>query len=406
MEEEVGILGYQREDGQLGIRNHVGVFFLVGCAEAVARRIVDRVPGTTLLGCRACESSSETNNKLIGLGKHPNVGGVLLAGLGCEETNAAELAHEIALAKKPVEILGIQKTGGTMKAIEQGVTLVEKLAREVAQSERAPLAPSDLIVGVECGGSDALSGLTANPAVGIAADLLIAAGGTVIFGEVGELLGCENILAERAVNPEVAQQVVEAIQRARRWCRMRGIFKICSGNQRGGLTTIEEKSLGAVAKAGHAPIQGVLDGSYCERPPRKGLYLLNNVFYTDQALYGAGGGFDSTDLTSLAASGAHLVVFTTGRGSPVGSSVLPVLKVASNSQIFHYMADNMDVNAGAIIDCTRTHDQVGQEIYEEILAVCAGKQTKAEILGHGEFHIPSRFPMPMDNIEREFFCRM
>jgi altronate dehydratase len=293
-----------------------------------------------------------------------------------------------------------------MKAIGQGVTLAEKLARDAAQVKRAPFASSDLTVGVECGGSDALSGLTANPAVGIAADLLIAAGGTVIFGEVGELLGCENVLAKRAFNPEVAQQIVEAIQRARRWCRMRGIFRICIGNRRGGLTTIEEKSLGAMAKVGHAPIQGLLDGSCCERPPRKGLYLLNSVFYTDQALYGAGGGFDSTDVTSLAASGAHVVVFTTGRGSPIGSSVLPVLKIASSSQIFHYMADNMDINAGAIIDCTRTHEQVGQEIYEEILAVCAGKQTKAEILGHSEFHIPSRPPMPMDNIEREFFCRM
>lgn len=398
-------LGYLRADGQLGIRNHVGIFFLVGCAEIIARRIVHIVQGTALLGYYGCEASLETTNELIGLCNNPNIGGVLLVSLGCEDTDALELAHNIALKGKPVQVLSIQQLGGTIKAVEKGVQLAEKLVLNVAQTKRVSFVPGDLIIGIECGGSDSMSGVTANPAVGIAMDLHINAGGTVIFEEVTELIGCEKILAKRAINPEVGQKIIDNVKQAQQWCRMRGVFEIGNGNHEGGLTTIEEKSLGALAKTGNSPLQGILDGKQCERPASRGLYLLNNVFTTDQTFYGNDGGFDPTGMTDLAACGTHLVVFTTGRGSPTGSPILPVIKVASNSLIFERMVDNMDINAGVITASLMTLDQVGSQIYDEILAVSAGKRTKSEIMGHTEFHIPPRIPITGKKITREYLCR-
>lgn len=377
--------GYGRADGQIGIRNRLLVLFTVVCAEEVSRRIAYGLEDAIVAGWRDCMASEHAATKMVRLAQHPNVGAVLVVSLGCECSNAGEIAARIGASGKPVELLSIQEAGGSRAAVARGVELGAWL--QALPVDRRPIGLTDLIVGVECGGSDTTSGIAANPALGLAADRLLAAGGTVIFEETNELLGCEVMLERRAATPAVGREIRAAIDAARAWGRRTGLRAISAGNIEGGLTTIEEKSLGAVCKAGSAPVVGVLHGGTWERPSQPGLHLLAPWYVAEAGWSGGGTISDPNGVTELAACGAHLVVFTTGRGTVTGSGIVPVIKVCGNPETYARMADNMDINAGTIVTGERTIAAVGAEIFAAIVATAGGHLTRAEELGHAEFHI-------------------
>jgi altronate dehydratase large subunit len=379
------ILGYARADNQVGIRNRLLVLFTVVCAEEVSRRIAYQIEDAVVAGWRDCLTNPGAQQKMLRLAANPNVGAVLVLSLGCECSDAPLIAEQIRATGKPVELVSIQAAGGTRAAIEAGVTKARSL--QELPVERTPIALSDLIVGVECGGSDTTSGIAANPAVGVAADRVVASGGTVIFEETNELLGCESALVDQAATPEVADEILAAIRIASDWGARTGQRAISAGNIEGGLTTIEEKSLGAVCKAGTTPVVGVLHGGEWERPSKAGLHLLAPYYVRKEGWTGGGSISDPNGVTELAACGAHLVVFTTGRGTVTGSGIVPVIKVCGNPETYARMSENMDVNAGAIITGERTLAEVGAEIFARIVSTAAGTLTKNEELGHFEFHI-------------------
>ncbi len=381
----IAFSGYLRPDGQVGIRNRLLVLFTVVCAEEVSRRVAMQIDDAVVAGWRDCMTDQMAQTKMLRLAQNPNVGAVLVMSLGCECSDAPGMASAIAESGKPVALVSIQDVGGTRAAIEAGVRVGKELIR--ADVPRKEITLSDLIVGVECGGSDTTSGLAANPAVGIAADMIVAAGGTVIFEETNELLGCEEILARQSATPVVAADVLAAIDSARAWGVRTGHRAISAGNIEGGLTTIEEKSLGAVCKAGSSPIQSVLRGGAWPRPDGPGLHLLAPMYVEEEGWTGGGTISDPNGVTELAACGAHLVVFTTGRGTVTGSGIVPVIKVCGNPETFAKMHDNMDIDAGAIVTGEQTIAEVGEAILSSVLETAAGTLTRAEELGHFEFHI-------------------
>ncbi|MGE3798512.1 MAG: UxaA family hydrolase [Thermomicrobiales bacterium] len=377
--------GYLRPDGQVGIRNRLLVLFTVVCAEEVSRRVAMHLDDAVVAGWRDCMVSLHAQQKMLRLAANPNVGAVLVMSLGCECTDAPEIAQAVAEMGKPVSLVSIQAAGGTRAAIEQAVERGRALMSE--PFERREITVADLIVGVECGGSDTTSGLAANPALGLASDAIVEAGGTVVFEETNELLGCEDALTRQAATPAIAAEITAAIHAARRWGVRTGQRAISAGNIEGGLTTIEEKSLGAVCKAGSTPVRSVLHGGRWERPSAPGLHLLAPFYVEEEGWTGAGTISDPNGVTELAACGAHLVVFTTGRGTVTGSGIVPVIKVCGNPETYARMSDNMDINAGAIVSGEKTLSQVGEDIVEAIVRTANGDLTRAEELGHFEFHI-------------------
>jgi len=371
------IFGYEREDGSIGFRNYVAILPSVGCAGEVATRIANHVEGAVAIihhqGCIQLGSDLEvTVRTLIGLGRNPNVAAVLVVGLGCESVSPEKLADEIAKSKKPVETIIIQELGGTVKTIERGVTIARKMVQYASEIKRKPVDVDALTLGIKCGASDATSGIAANPATGVASDMVIESGGTVIFGETTELIGAEHILARRAISEAVAKRIYEIVHRMETRVKTMGVdmrgAQPTPGNIKGGLTTIEEKSLGAICKGGTAPIQGVLE--YAERPEGKGLYIMDTP------------GREPEALTGLVAGGAQIIAFTTGRGAPHGFPIAPVIKIVGNPKTFEKMIDDMDINAGTIVDGKETPSEVGNRIYQEILKVASGKRTKSEIIGY------------------------
>ena len=381
----VEFLGYRRADSQIGIRNRLLVLFTVVCAEEVARRISYQLENAIIAGWRDCSADTGARAKMLRLAANPNIGAVLVLSLGCESTDAIGIADAIRAMGKPADFVSVQVAGGTRSAIALGVEKARAL--QALPVERARMSVKDLIVGVECGGSDTTSGIAANPALGLAADMIVRAGGAVIFEETNELLGCEEMLTRQAASPAVATEILAAIQVARDWGARTNQRAISAGNIEGGLTTIEEKSLGAVCKAGTTPVVGVLHGGRWERPTQPGLHLLAPYYVQEAGWTGGGTISDPNGVTELAACGAHLVVFTTGRGSVTGSGIAPVLKVCGNPETYARMSENMDINAGTIVTGEKTLTEVGDEIFAAILATAAGIETKAEELGHFEFHI-------------------
>jgi altronate dehydratase large subunit len=295
--------------------------------------------------------------------------------LGCEGTDAYLVAEEIAKSGRPAEAVKINEEGGDLKTIEKGSRILARLLQHASVAERAPMTPGDLCVGQECGGSDATSGLASNPITGVAADLLIEAGGTYMHAETCELLGCADILAKRAVNQQVAQEVRDLIEAAERSGFEGGRFSWGYGNIKGGLTSIEEKSYGCLSKSGTKPLQGVL--RKYGTPPGKGYYL--------QVGEPGSGSFhgDSEGINQFAAHGAHIGLFTTGCGSTAGG-LIPVIKIIANPKRMQLIADNADLDATPIIRGEKTIQEMGEELYAEILDVAAGKLTKSEIHGHYE----------------------
>ena len=378
------MLGYLRSDGRKGIRNHVVVAYLVECAHHVAREIAAplRDQGVHLIGFPGCYPNDYADRIMRQLCTHPNVGAVLLVSLGCESFPRGPLVQAIEASGRPVHTLVIQESGGTAKTIQAGRAWAERAVAEIQNVSRVPLQVQDLVVGTICGGSDATSGLTANPAAGRAFDLLVAAGGAAIFEETGELIGCEQFMAERAITPELGGEILACVDKAARYYRTLGHSSFATGNATGGLTTIEEKSLGAYCKSGKSKISGLIKPG--DVPPRGGLYLLD-VVPDGEVRFGFPNISDNAEIVELIACGCHLTLFTTGRGSVVGSAISPVLKICANPETYRRMADDMDIDAGRILEGRGTLDEVGQEIFQAILAVAAGRPTVSESLGHQEF---------------------
>ena len=377
--------GYLRPDGRKGIRNVVLVAYLVECAHHVARRIVTEVAddNVQLIGFPGCFPNAYADTMMTRLATHPNVGGVLLLSLGCEGFDREGLAERIARSGRPVETLVIQQQGGTRKTIEAGVAKARELLAVSAESTpRVQMGIADLVVGTICGGSDGTSGITANPAVGRTFDRLIAEQGTCIFEETGELIGCEQIMAERAITPELGVLIEQVVEKAERYYTVLGYGSFSPGNAEGGLTTQEEKSLGAYSKSGNSPISGLLKPG--DHPSGPGLYLLD-VVPDGEVRFGFPNISDNAEIVELIACGCHLVLFTTGRGSVVGSAISPVIKICANPETYARMSGDMDVDAGRILAGAADLDQVADEIYDAVVDIAGGRQSLSEELGHQEF---------------------
>jgi altronate dehydratase large subunit len=377
-------MGYRRSDGSAATRNYVLIMPTIVCANHVSRAISQNVRGSVWVehqhGCSQLGSdAAQTTRVFVGHGTHPNVFGIVVVGLGCENMRAQDIASEIKrlCPHKPVHCVIIQEAGGSYAAIAEGSKAANQMMQDASLCVREPVPISELILGTECGGSDSCSGMSANPALGEVSDRLVDAGGTSVLSETPEVIGAEHLLASRAVNDHVAGKCYAAIKHCEDSAKamnvdMRG-SNPSPGNMEGGLTTIEEKSLGCIYKGGTKPLQAVIE--YAEKITQKGLVYMDTP------------GQDIEQLTALVAGGCHIVVFTTGRGTPTGSPIVPTIKVASNTDMFNKMRDNMDLNAGTVITGEETVKQVGERMFSEMIAVASGKLTKAEILGHNDFGI-------------------
>ncbi|AIT07571.1 MULTISPECIES: UxaA family hydrolase [Sphingomonas] len=378
------IRGYARADGRKGIRNTVAVAYLVECAHHVARRIVDKAddPDVHLIGFPGCYPNAYAAKVMEAVATHPNVGGLVIVSLGCESFDRERLQALVAASGRPAELLVIQQTGGTAATIAAGLAAVARVQAEIAGVERVAMGIDELVVGTICGGSDGTSGITANPAVGRAFDTLVGAGATCIFEETGELVGCEGIMADRAITPELGEELIASVAKAERYYTIMGFGSFAPGNAEGGLTTQEEKSMGAYSKSGSSPISGIIKPG--DVPPAGGLYLLD-VVPDGEPRFGFPNISDNAEIVEMIASGCHLTIFTTGRGSVVGSAIAPVIKVCANPETARRLAADMDINAGRILEGAATLDEVGAEIVDAVLAVAGGQRSVSEELGHREF---------------------
>ncbi len=369
----MGFIGYSRTDGGVGIRNHVLVMSSVSCANGVVMGIGRELPEVKTIthseGCgRGPADVGNTIRTLGGLVKHPNVAGALIVGLGCEVIKAQLLAGQAAESGKAIEFIDIQATGGTPKTIARGVQIAQRMLDQASTIRRAEFGFEHLTLAMECGGSDTFSGLTANPSVGVVADWLVEQGGRVILSEITEFLGTEPILKDRCATPEVRDKLLSLLERHSKDVKTQlgpmANLVIAPGNVEGGLSSIAEKSLGCIQKGGSSRIQEVVD--YAEIPSKKGLIVMNTP------------GSDIFSITGMVAGGAQMVLFTTGRGTPAGFPIAPVVKIASNTRCFEQMPDDMDFNAGRVVD-GMTIQESGAELTDTVKDVANGKQTKAEI---------------------------
>jgi len=376
--------GFLRADGRKGIRNVLVVAYLVECAHHVAREIATpfRERGVHLIGFPGCYPNAYALAMMEKLCTHPNVGGALLVSLGCEGFDKRQLAKAVEASGRPTWTLGIQDAGGTRRTIDAGREWVERTLATLTTHAPVAMRADELVVGTICGGSDATSGLTANPAMGIAFDLLLADGAAAIFEETGELIGMEHLMAARAANAALGLELKRTVAKAAQYYATLGYASFAPGNADGGLTTIEEKSLGAYAKSGQAQIAGIIKPGIA--PPRKGLYLLD-VVPDGEVRFGFPNINDNAEIAELIACGSHVILFSTGRGSVVGSAIAPVVKVCANPETWQRMQDDMDIDAGRILQGRATLGQVGREIYDLIGRVASGEPTRSEALGHQEF---------------------
>jgi altronate dehydratase large subunit len=376
-------LGYRRENGSVGVRNHIAIIPSVFCAAKVAQRIAMSVPGAIAfshpVGCSQVGEDLEiTARTLIGVGKNPNFAAVVVVGLGCERFTPGELAEGISSTNKRLETVVIQDIGDSIKAADAGIRYAMGMMRAVSSEKREEFPVSELMIGLNCGGSDMTSGLVANPALGIASDKLVSLGGSSILSELTELLGAENILARRAGSEEVANDILSAIRsmeehltgQIRNSSNERRKNLISTGNYDGGLSSVVEKSLGSMKKSGEAKFVQVF--RYGDAPVKKGLLLMDSP------------GHDGEVTTGEVAAGAQIICFPTGRGTPTGFPGVPVIKITGNPRTYERMEENMDINAGKVILGASSIAEMGGEIYSEIIRVASGKLTKAEILGHDE----------------------
>ena len=384
--------GFRRADGRVATRNYIGVVSTVNCSATVTKLVTQHfsapgaldawpnvdgiVPVTHSFGCcidHNGEGIQQLRRTIGGYVRHPNFAGVLVIGLGCEanQMGAMFVAEGVETGEMTVPLV-IQEQGGTQKTVDAAIAAIEKMLPEANRAVREPLPVSHLNIALQCGGSDGYSGITANPALGAAVDLLVQHGGTAILSETPEIYGAEHLLTRRAVTPEVGQKIVERIHWWENYAeREKGSIdnNPTPGNNAGGLTTILEKSLGAVAKSGSTPLVDVY--RYAEPVTAKGLVFMDAP------------GYDPMGATGQIASGANLVLFTTGRGSCFGAKPAPSIKLATNTKMYTRMEDDMDINCGDIMDGDSTVEQKGREIFEMIIDVASGKKSKSEALGVG-----------------------
>jgi len=382
----MGFWGYRRANGACGVRNHVAVISSVVCANGVVEAIGRAVPGVKTLthgeGCGRGPADTILAVRVLGaLGRNPNVAAVLVVGLGCEVVKPEFIASAVAATGKPVETISIQQAGGSVKATRRGIEIAQQCVEQAAGQRREMCEWRHLTLGLKCGGSDGLSGLTANPLVGRAADWLVGEGGTVVLTETTEIIGAEKILARRAADPRVGQALVALVDKQHRLVKeMLGPLAdqvISPGNMDGGISSIQEKALGGIAKSGSTPLQQVLELG--DPPTKAGLVFMD------------GPGHDVIAMTALAAGGAQMFLFTTGRGTPAGFPLAPVIKIASNSELFAAMGDDLDVNAGRLLEGTSLAD-AGQSLVELVQSVADGAPVKAEINGSEMFALPTVAP--------------
>jgi altronate dehydratase large subunit len=389
MTERPGFWGYRRPDGRVGVRNHVLVVPTVVCAAVVCEKIAEALPASVvalphLAGCgQLGPDMRATHSTLAAYCAHPNVGAVLVVALGCEQVVTETLLEAARQAGKPAKSIAIQTEGGTLRTIGHGRRLAEELARELAPAAREWFDTRSLVLSLKCGGSDYTSGLTANPALGRVADRLVELGGSAVLGEIAEIMGAEHVLAARASRPEVGRQLLRVIDRVEAEAMALGLdirgTQPSPGNIRGGLTTIEEKSLGATEKGGErSPVVDVVP--YAGRITRPGLTVMDTP------------GLDVESVTGMVGGGAQVVVFTTGLGTPTGNPIAPVIKITGNARTARQMADNLDLDVSGIMDDTETLDGAADRLMNEVLAVASGKLVAAEVLGHREFAIHRRNP--------------
>ena len=371
--------GYPRPDGQIGIRNYVGVIPSVTCASDVASAICRHVQGCVTFPhhqgcCQMPPDLERVTDTLISLGKSPNLGAVLIVSLGCEGTDVERMYKELAATGKTVDIIRIQELGGVSNAIQTGTDIARNMVLEISGMQREETDISNVVMSIKCGASDTTSGVASNCVIGYVADKLVDLGATVIFGETTEFIGGEHLLAKRAVGGEdgpVGQkiyQIVDAMEsRAKAiGCDMRK-GQPTPGNMAGGLSSIEEKSLGAIMKSGSRPIQGVLE--YPEHAAGcKGLWIKDTP------------GREPEILTGMAATGAQFMMFSTGRGAPQGFPCMPVIKICGNPNTYEHMKNDMDVNAGVIIEGKNSIDEIGEEAFQKMLRVLNGEMTKNEAI--------------------------
>ena len=391
-------MGYRRANGKAGTRNYIAIISTVNCSATVSKYIAQHfnrdllddfpnIDGVVAFkhegGCamRFGGLKHQMLNRVMGgIAKHPNIGAFLVVGLGCEQASIGHLLSEQRLVTlggrptdaNPLNVFSIQDQGGTVKTVEAGVRQITSMLPSANDVRREPIPLSELILGTECGGSDGNSGITANPAVGIASDRIVAAGGTTILAETPEIAGAEHLLTRRSRTPEVAERLLERLAWWREYSKMfdeEFDSNPSVGNKEGGLTTIAEKSLGAVSKGGTTALEAVYH--YAEPVTKKGFVVMDSP------------GFDPMSVTGMMAGGANVMVFTTGRGSCFGCKPTPCIKIATNTPMYEQMQDDMDINAGEIL-ADATVESVGEQIFEKVIAVASGEKTKSEIHGMGD----------------------
>jgi altronate dehydratase large subunit len=378
--------GYLRPDGRKGVRNIVLVIYTVECASHVAKEVARGEDDAHVLGFPGCYDNDYAIRLMLALATHPNVGAVLIIGLGCEYTQPKRISEVVAKSGRPVEWFYIQDKGGTSSSIALGKAQLARLRDNASRSAvRVPMGWSDLTVGAECGGSDGTSGLAGNPVVGAFYDSLVDCGGRAIFEETVEMIGLRDVMLSRAASAEAAEQLRNTYEKAVRYCRSVRQFSIAPGNFAGGLTTIEEKSMGAFAKGGRRPIQGVI--RVAQQPPRPGLWILDSVPDDHFMQFGYTNPNDTEGIMDLISAGAQIILFITGRGSVIGCPIAPLIKVTGNFRTFERMRDDMDFNAGRVLQGELTIEKAGKELTDLVAQVASGTMSKPEALGHREYFL-------------------
>lgn len=375
--------GYRRKEGRPGIRNHVLLLPTCACASESCRIAASQVRGAVSIvfntGCSDVAANTAMSQKVLtGFALHPNVYGVVIIGLGCETVPHAKLREKIqAQTSKPVVSFGIQEEGGTLKTIEKAVRAAREMAAEAGMQQKERFDISELLMGIECGGSDATSGIASNPAVGSLSDRLVDLGASTIMSESIEWIGGEHVLAKRAATPEIHDQIIRVCEAYEK--HLLGAGQNCRagqptpGNKAGGLSTIDEKSLGCIRKGGTRPIVEVLEQA--ERPTKQGAIVMDTA------------GYDISSVTSMVAAGCQVVIFTTGRGTPTGNAIVPVFKVTANAHTYSWMEDNMDADLSPILSGEKTIAESGRMLLEKIHEVANGRLTKAEAYGFSDIAV-------------------
>jgi altronate hydrolase len=379
-------LGYLRPDGREGVRNLVLVIYTVECASHVAHAIAQGEDDVHVIGFPGCYDNPYAIRLMLALGRHPNVGAVLAVGLGCEYTQPEKICEVVRQSGRPSEWFYIQQQGGTRSGIARGKEIVAQLRQTIRQTTpRAEMTLAHLTVGCECGGSDGTSGLAGNPVVGAFFDRLVDAGGSAIFEEIVEMIGLRDIILSRAASSVASAQLAAAYDKAAKYCQSVQQYSVSPGNFAGGLTTIEEKSMGAFAKGGSRPIQGVI--KVAQSPPTPGLWLMDTVPDEHFMQFGYTNPNDTEGIMDLISGGSQIVLFVTGRGSVIGSPIAPLIKITGNSRTFERMKDDMDFDAGRVLSGEITVEEAADELRNLVVRIAAGEQSKPEALGHREYFV-------------------